>query len=339
MSSNLLIFGCPGAATVAANIVKVIDQSTETNCSLGELKRINYSMGEFKFDLPRSVRGSHCVVVAALNRGISDNIIEQFFEALVLIRTLKDCHAGKVTLVMAYLPCTRQEKQWAREGLLFPFIVDMLLMAGVDNVITFDLHEGSTVGLFRGKCTHIFASYDLIPVLKNLHGGFDVICSADTGAAKMAEYYSGAKRFNCEVAVLFKNTTHTPEGREIEDHHLAGEVEGKKVLLVDELCDGGGTLSSGAEFLINKKGAREIVICIVHTVGSRDCKNKLVELCNRPEVKGYVTTDSIIQVDGFFQGIPNLEVISLQDTIGQTVANIHQGESVSKVYLAREPDE
>ena len=325
MNNNLQIFGCPGAASISAAIIKNLGEPTPCQAYF-----VNFSSGELKFTLSESVRGRHCWVVQVYNRGYGNDLIKQFYEAKALLRTLKDCHAASWNLVMPYLPNTRQERQWGREGYLFKMIVDELLLLGVKDIITFDLHDGATASLFDGHCTHLFTSHTLIPQLKQDYN-FDVVCAADTGAAKLAEFY--ARRFGCELAVLAKGCKRQAAGREVVDHKLAGNVSQKRVLIVDELCDTGGTLISGAEFLLEQGGAAEIFLVVVHTIGAKDCRERLVRFCQKPEVKGYYTTDSILQPAGFFDGIPKAKIISLAPMIAETIKNIHSGGSVAGAYL------
>ncbi len=325
-NNKLLVFGCHGAASVA----QAIDDYFGNNVG-AEAELVRFSSGEIKFALKQSVRGADCWVIQVFNRGLGDDATRQFYEAKVLLRTLKDCHAASFNLAMPYFPNNRQEKQWGREGYLMKMLVDELLTLGVAEIIIFNLHQPATASLFDGRCTHLFASYVIIPRLKERFESFDVICSADIGSAAMAQFY--AKRFGCRVAVLYKGSEHTATGREIEHFALAGDVRGRKVLVVDDIADTVGTLEKGINFLIDEEGASQIAISVVHTIGAGDGREKLIRLCQRPEVIGYTTTNTILQPAGFFEGIPNITIVDLNPTIAETIKNIHEHRSVGGVYL------
>jgi ribose-phosphate pyrophosphokinase len=320
---------CANAGAVTEAIIQAMGKDGRQYA--GQTKRVDFSCGEIKHALGESVRGADCWVIQVFNRGDAGDIIKEFYEAKVLLRTLKDCHASSWNLVMPYLPNTRQEKQWGREGYLFKMIVDELLLLGATEIVTFDLHDSACASLFDGHCTHLYTSHVLIPAIREEHPHFDVVCSTDTGSTKMAEFY--AKQFDCEAAMMYKGSSRSNEGRKIKVHKLAGEVSGKKVLVVDELNDTGGTLVSGCEFLIDQKGAAEVVVAIAHTQGAGNCQNQLHNLCARSQVKGYYTTDSILQMPGFYETIPKARVISLVPMIKDSILHIHHHESVEGNYL------
>jgi ribose-phosphate pyrophosphokinase len=215
-------------------------------------------------------------------------------------------------------------------------LVDELLTLGVKDVIIFDLHEPATASLFDGRCSHLYASHDFLPRLQDEFDSFDVVCSADTGAAKMAEWY--ASRFACDFAVMAKGSSRKATGRTVKEGKLAGDVAGKKVLVVDELNDSGGTLLTAADFLIRERGAAQLVMAIVHSIASGECQDRLAQLCQKPEVRAYWTTNSVLQADGFYGSIPKVRVIPLESTIAETIRNIHQRQSVGGVYLTELSD-
>lgn len=324
--NKLLIFGSAGCEKIAQEIAHRIGD----DC-LGEATFSEFRSGQFKWTLPKSVRGAQCWVIQLFNRARSDDLVRQFCEAKLLLRTLKDCHAQSWNLVMPLFPDTRQDQQWGREPYSLAQHAKELLGLGVSEVITYDLHNPATAALFDGRCTHLFTSFIFLPMLEANFESFDVVASTDTGSAKMAEWYG--RRFpNCDVAVMYKGAKRGTATREIAEHKLAGEVRGKKVLVVDELCDSGGTLVTAVNFLIDEKGASQVTIVIPHTTGTADCQQKLAQLCERKEVLGYWTSDSVLQETGFYEGIPKAKVIALEPHIADAIRNIHHHESVAGSY-------
>jgi len=326
-NSKLLIFGGSGSGPPAQEIAGQIGPNL-----FGNAEFTAFRTGQLKWHLPESVRGSECWVIQFFNRKHSDDIVKQFQEAKVLLRTLKDCHAASWNLVMPLLPETRQDQQWGREPYTFFQLAQELVQLGVTEVITYDLHNAATAAYFDGHCTHLYTSHIFLPLLKAEFETFDVVCSADTGSTKMAEWYS--RRFGCDAAIIYKGSLHTSGTREIkrEEIKLAGDVQGKKVLLVDELCDSGGTLANAINFLIDQKGASQVVVVITHTVGAENCKDYLKQICSRKEVLAYWTTNSVIQQPNFWPDIPKTKVLPLQKNIAESIGNIHGHKSVMGPY-------
>jgi len=328
MSGNnkLLVFGSAGCEEIAAQIARRIGD----DC-LGEAIFSEFRSGQIKWTLPESVRGAECWVIQFFNRARSDDLVRQFYEAKMLLRTLKDCHAQSWNLAMPLLPDTRQDQQWGREPYSLAQHAKELKELGVSEVITYDLHNPATAALFDGSCTHLFTSFIFLPMLEAAFQSFDVVASTDTGSAKMAEWYS--RRFpRCEVAMMYKGAKRGTMTREIAEHKLAGDVSGKKILVVDELCDSGGTLVSAVNFLIDEKGASQVIIVIPHTTGTGDCQQKLAQLCERPEILGYWTTDSVWQPAGFYESIPRATIVDLGPHLAEAIGNIHNHESVQGSY-------
>jgi ribose-phosphate pyrophosphokinase len=268
--------------------------------------------------LNESVRGQDVYLVQSMCSPIHDHI----FEMLVMIDTLKRDSAGRINLVIPYMPYARSDKKdQPRVGIAARLLANMIEVAGADRYITIDLHAGQIQGFFNipGDALtafHLLSDYVADKQIENL-----VVCSTDLGFAKKARNW--ALRLEAPLAIIEKRRT----GNDSRSEALAiiGDVQDRNVLLVDdEVLTGGSVLN--AVNLLRAEGARDVYLAFTHAGMAGKGYDRLYEA----DFKEIITTDTLpLPPD---RHLPNMTILSVAPMLGEVIMRAHEGRSVGELF-------
>lgn len=284
---------------------------------LGEIEIRRFSDGEIYARIAKSVRGAEVYVIQSLGSKVN----EYFMELLIIIDALKRASADEVTAVIPYYAYARQDRKTkSREPISAKLIANLLTVAGASRVVTMDLHAGQIQGFFdipvdNLSALPLFTRYFQDKNLKN-----PVVVSPDIGGVTRARAL--ADRLHTPLAIIYKRRP-APEVAEVEE--IIGEVEGRDVIICDDIVTTGNTLFSAAK-LLKLKGARDIYAAVTHGILTNDAHKKLQE----SEIKELVVTNTLpIPLE---KRVPKLTIISIGNLLGEAIKRISNKDSLSSLF-------
>lgn len=263
--NNIKIFSGSSNTKLAADIAKKL------GLSLADARVSKFSDGETSVSLNETVRGCNCFIVQSTCAPVNDNLME----LLILADALKRASASKIIAVIPYFGYARQERKVCkRDPITAKLVADLITIAGVDEVLTMDLHAAQIEGFFNIPVTNVEGLYTIASELKNelLKDNAEnyVVVSPDLGSSKRAKKF--AKELgNLDVAIINK---FRPKPNECEVTDIFGTIKNKDAIILDDMIDTAGTLCSAAEFLL-KEGAKSVSACASHGVLSGEAINRL----------------------------------------------------------------
>lgn len=285
--------------------------------SLGEVQLSHFSNGEIYVRYGESVRGTDAFVVQTISQPVNDNLME----LLIMVDALKRASASRISAVVPHYGYARQDKKTAaREPITAKLVADLLTVAGVNRVLTMDLHAAQIQGFFDKPVDHLTA----VPILASYFKDKDfdklVVVSPDVGRVKVAKKY--ADRLGAELAILHKIR---PAHNVTEVSQIIGDVEGKVCLMIDDMIDTGGTLVTGAETLV-KRGAKEVYACATHPILS----GPAIERLQKSPIKELVVTNTLpVPLE---KRIEKIKIVSIASLFAQAIRNVHEDLSVSELF-------
>ncbi len=283
--------------------------------SLGEVKYQQFSDGEMSPFLAESVRG-HEVFIVQSTFPPADN----FMELLLMIDAAKRASAESINVIIPYFGYARQDrKDKPRVAIAAKMIANLLSAAGATRIMACDLHADQIQGFFDIPVDHLDGAYIFIPYLKSLGLSDIMFASPDVGGIKRARYF--AKHFNADLAVCDK---YRKEANKVESMRLIGEVEGKDVILVDDLVDTAGTICKAAQ-LLKDNGAKSVRAVCTHPVLS----GKAYETLSQSVLEEIVVTDTI----PLKEHISKIKVITVSNLFAKAIRKIHDRESISSLFI------
>ena len=282
---------------------------------LGEVRYQQFSDGEMSPFIMESVRG-HDVFIVQSTFAPADN----FMELLLMIDAAKRASAENVNVIIPYFGYARQDrKDKPRVSIAAKLIANLLSAAGASRLMTFDLHADQIQGFFDIPVDHLDGNYIFVPYLKSIELDDIMFASPDVGGIKRARSF--AKFFDAELAVCDK---YRKEANKVESMRLIGEVEGKDVVLVDDLVDTAGTICKAAS-LLKEKGAKSVRAVCTHPVLSGNA----YETIDNSMLEEIVVTDTI----PLKQKSKKIKVLSVSDLFAKAIRKIHDHESVSSLFI------
>lgn len=285
-------------------------------CSLGHVHVARFSDGEFSVCFEESVRGQSVYFVQS-TCPTSDNLME----LLLAIDAAKRASAYKVIAVIPYFGWARQDrKDKPRVSISAKLIADLLSAAGVDRVITMDLHADQIQGFFDVPVDHLFASTIFIPYIKSLNLENLVIASPDVGGSKRANSY--AKHLGVPLVLCHKTRE---KANEVSQMRIIGDVEGKNVIIVDDMADTANTLCKAADLMV-ENGATSVRAIVTHPVMS----GKASENVMNSKMEELIFTDSIPFDTA---KCPKVRILSIADMFADTIKRVYNNTSISSQYL------
>jgi ribose-phosphate pyrophosphokinase len=308
----LLIFSANANKPLAKRVADYL------NLPLGNCEITRFPDGEIDVKVLEDVRGADVYVIQPTCPPVNENLME----LLILIDCLRRASAERITAVMPYFGYARQDrKAEGRVPITAKLVANMITTAGAQRALAMDLHAHQIQGFFDIPMDHLYAAPVLVDYLRKLEIPDLVVVSPDVGGIKMARAY--AKRLAAGLAIVDKRRSGPTE---TEVMHLIGEVEGKNVVLVDDLISTGTSISEAAR-ACKTRGAKDVYICATHPV----LAGSAIEKLRKAPLKEVIVTDSI-PIDGR-DVPPNLKALSVANLLGEAIRRIHKSESVSSLFL------
>ena len=284
-------------------------------CPLGKLVVTHFSDGEFAVSYEETVRGSDVFLVQSTFPN-SDNLME----LLLMIDAAKRASARTINAVIPYFGWARQDrKDKPRVSIGAKLIADLLRVAGINRLITMDLHADQIQGFFDIPVDHLYASAVILPYLESLKLDNLVIASPDVGGSKRANTY--AKYLGCPLVLCNKTRA---RANEVESMQIIGEVEGKNVVLIDDMVDTAGTIAKAADVMI-AAGAKSVRACASHCVMSGPASERV----QNSTLEEIVFTDSI----PYNNNCAKVKQLSVADMFAETIRRVESNQSISSQYL------
>ena len=303
------IIGCQSTLELARKISKSLDIEI-CNTSV-----VEFSDGEFEPSFDETVRGSHVFLVQSTIPP-SENLME----LLLMIDAAKRASAYKIIAVIPYFGYARQDKKGKpRVPIGAKLVANLLMAAGVDRIMTMDLHADQIQGFFEVPVDHLYASTLFVPYVQGLNLDNLIIASPDMGGTKRANTY--AKFLNSQVVVCYK---HREKANEISKMMIIGDVKGKNVILVDDMVDTAGTLTKAADLMIDN-GAKSVRAICTHGLFSSNAYERI----DNSKLTEVVVTDTILKK----HNSEKIKVITTAEIFANTIDAVMKKKSITKNFL------
>ena len=309
MSNNFMVFSGTASRYLAEKIC------AELKCPLGNMVMTKFADGEFEVSYEESIRGRDLFLVQSTFPN-SDNLME----LLLMIDAAKRASARSICAVVPYFGWARQDrKSKPRVSIGAKLVADLLSVAGIDRLMTMDLHADQEQGFFNVPVDHLYASTVMLPYIQSLNLPNLCIATPDVGGSKRAASY--AKYLGCPMVLCNKSRK---KANEVDSMQIIGEVEGMDVILVDDIVDTAGTITKAAD-LIMAGGANSVRAIASHCIMSGPADQRvddsaLVEM---------VFTDSI----PYHGNSKKVKQISVSGMRAETIRRVMDNESISSQYL------
>jgi len=286
---------------------------------LGKAQVKRFSDGEINVEIDESVRGMDVFVVQSTCPPVNDHLME----LLILMDALKRASAERINAVIPYYGYARQDKKvLPRAPISAKLVADLITAAGASRILTVELHASQIQGFFNIPVDHLYASSILAEYVKDRFQGDIVIVSPDAGGVERARAF--AKRLNAGLAIIDKR-------REMpniaEAMHIIGDIRGKDAILLDDMVDTAGTLTSAA-LALKEEGAKNVYAYCTHPVLSGRAIGRLME----SPLKEAIITDTI-PLRGESISCKKLTVLTVAPLLAEAIKRIHQDESVSSLFV------
>jgi ribose-phosphate pyrophosphokinase len=289
----------------------------EMGVKLGEAEVGSFSDGEIAVNIKETVRGADVFVVQSTYVPVNRHLME----LLIMIDALKRASAGRITAVVPYYGYARQDrKAKARDPITAKLVADIITAAGADRVLTMDLHAAQIQGYFNIPVDHLLGVPILAEHFKKKGLEDLVVVSPDLGSVTRARNF--ANLLDAPIAIIDKRR---PQANVSEVMNIIGEIEGKNVILVDDMVDTAGTLTQGAKAL-KDFGAKEVYACCTHPVLS----GPALERIEGSVIKELVVLDTIPLPEE--KKIRNITSLSVAPVFAEAIRRIYENLSVSKLF-------
>lgn len=287
----------------------------ELGCPLGNLQITTFSDGEFAVSYEESIRGRDVFLVQSTFPN-SDNLME----LLLMIDAAKRASAKSIIAVIPYFGWARQDrKDKPRVSIGAKLVADLLSVAGIDRLITMDLHADQIQGFFDVPVDHLYGSGVILPYIQSLNLENLVIASPDVGGAKRAKTY--AKYLDCPLVLCNKSRS---RANVVDSMQIIGDVEGKDVVIVDDMVDTAGTITKAAN-IMKEAGANTVRACASHCVMSGPASDRV----DQSALEEIVFTDSI----PYANRCSKVKQLSVAAMFAETIRRLLNNESISSQYI------
>lgn len=287
----------------------------ELGCPLGNSTMTRFADGEFEVCYEESIRGRDVYIVQSTFPS-SDNLME----LLLMMDAAKRASARTINCVIPYFGWARQDrKSKPRVSIAAKLVADLLSVAGIDRLITMDLHADQEQGFFNVPVDHLYASSVLLPYIKSLNLDNLVIAAPDAGASKRASTY--AKYLGCPMVMCNKTRA---RANEVATMDVIGDVTGADVVICDDMVDTAGTIVKAASLMI-EKGARSVRAAASHCIMSDPASQRI--------------TDSVLEEIVFTDSIPyskdckKVKQVSIAAMLAETIRRVQSNESISDQFI------
>lgn len=287
---------------------------------LGKSEVGTFSDGEIFVNIGETVRGSDVFVVQSTCNPVNNNIME----LLIMIDAFKRASAGRITAVMPYFGYARQDrKAKARDPISAKLVADLIASAGADRVLTMDLHAPQIQGFFNVPVDHLVGAPILSKYYKEKFKGLEgetVVVSPDLGSVTRARNF--AQKIDVPIAIIDKRR---PKANVSEVMNIIGDIKDKNVILVDDMIDTAGTITNGANALV-ERGAKKVYACCTHGVLS----GPALERIEASAISELVMLDTVPLTDD--KKIDKIKVLTAAPVFGEAIRRIYEDVSVSTLF-------
>jgi ribose-phosphate pyrophosphokinase len=291
------------------------------NMKLGDMTVSRFSDGEVNVDIGETMRGFDVFVIQSTSAPVNESLME----LLIIIDALKRASAGRITAVMPYFAYARQDrKARSRDPISAKLVANILTTAGIDRLLTMDLHCAQLQGFFDVPVDHLLG---LTILSRRLAGKFKnadlVVVSPDVGSVTRAR--AMAEKLNhAPIAIIDKRR---PQANKAEIMNIIGDIEGKTCLMVDDMIDTAGTITQGAEAL-KKQGAKDVYACCTHAVLSGPALERL----QKSAIREIFTLNTYELPEDKLSLCPKLTGFSVAPLFAEAIERIFSDKSISKLY-------
>lgn len=287
-------------------------------CELTPCVTDTFSDGEIRIEIHANVRGADVFVIQPTSTPVNFN----FMQLCIILDALKRASVGRVTAVVPYYGYARQDRKVGpRAPISAKLIADFLTVAGIDRLVTVDLHAGQIQGFFDLPVDNLYAAPVLLDDLRNIEDEV-VLVSPDAGGVERARAY--AKRLGASLAIIDKRRM---EPNKAQAMNVIGDVKGKVAIVLDDMIDTAGTIVSACDVLL-EKGAKEVMACATHAVLSGPAIDRL----NNSNFSQVIVTDTI-PLEEKCEKCSKVKVLSVAGLLGKAIHNIHTESSVSVLFV------
>ncbi len=301
------------------NVAKEI--ARELGMPLGQSEVLTFSDGEVSVSIKESVRGSDVFVVQSTSNPVNDNLME----LLIMIDAFKRASAGRITAVIPYMGYARQDrKAKARDPISAKLVADIITTAGADRVLSMDLHCAQIQGFFNIPVDHLLGVPILVPYFIDKFADIKentVIVSPDLGSVTRARNF--AAKFDAPLAIVDKRRQRANVS---EVMNIIGDVNGKDVIIVDDMIDTAGTLCNAAKAIIEKGGAKSVSACATHGVLSGPAIQRIQDSV----LKEVVILDTIALPEE--KKIDKITVLPVAPVFAQAIQRIYNDTPISPMF-------
>ena len=286
---------------------------------LGRLKVNRFSDGETQVEIQENVRKKEIFVIQSTCYPVNDNLVE----LLLLIDAFRRSSASRITAVIPYFGYARQDKKVSpRVPISAKLVADLLDKAGVDRVITMDLHAGQIQGFFNVPVDNLYSAPIIIDDIKTRFSENLVVVSPDAGGVERARAY--AKRINAGLAIVDKRRSAPNKAKAMA---IIGDVQDKIAIIIDDMADTAGTLTEAAS-VIREKGAREVHAYCTHPVLS----GPAIDRINNSSLNSLVATDTIPLTEEA-KKCDKIKTLSIAKLVGEAIVRSYRGDSVNSLFV------
>jgi ribose-phosphate pyrophosphokinase len=283
---------------------------------LGNATITPFPDGETFVKIEENVRGQDIFLIQPTSPPTNHNLMELF----IMIDAMRRASATRITAVIPFYGYARQDrKDQPRVPITAKLVANLLVASGVNRVLTMDLHAQQIQGFFDIPVDHLYAAPVMYEYLKKKKLTDLVVVSPDAGGIKMAHAYS--QTLEAELAIVAKRRK---SATEVESVAVIGDIEGKNVLLVDDLTETAGTLTTAAAVL-KKKGARQVMACVSHAL----LNDVGIERLRKSSIDELITTDTVQRPA--IEGV-NVTTLSVAGLLGEAIKRIHNNSSVNSLF-------
>ena len=321
---RMALFTCDATRYFAEKVVEAMNRMKgpeDPDVTLGPLEVMHFSDGEFQPSYAESVRGATCFIIQSTFPS-ADNLLE----LLLSIDAAKRASANKVIAVIPYYGWARQDrKDKPRVSIGAKLVANMLKVAGTDALMTCDLHADQIQGFFDFPVNHLYASYDFLVILKQLQRRFKdslTLAAPDMGGAKRVNAY--AKNLHTPVVICHKTRA---RANVVERITPIGEVEGRDIVIIDDIIDTGGTLTEAANELL-KRGARSVRAIATHAVLSGPAYERI----DKSALSEVFVTDTIPLDPSKAELQGKFRVVSMAETFARMILRVYNYEPISSEF-------
>ena len=283
---------------------------------LGQCTVSSFPDGETFVKIDENVRGEDVFLVQSTCPPTNHALMEMF----IMIDALRRASADRITAVIPFYGYARQDrKDQPRVPITAKLVANLLVTAGANRVLTMDLHAQQIQGFFDIPVDHLYAAPVIYEYLKKKDLKNFIVVSPDVGGLKMAYAYS--QFLDAELAIVAKRRK---SASEVESMGIIGDIDGHNVLLVDDLTETAGTLTTAAK-LLRRKGAKKIYACVSHTL-----LNDLgIQRLQKSNIDELITTDSVLRPE--ISGV-KITTLSVAGLLGEAIKRIHSNSSVTSLF-------